>query len=425
MLKIRLKRKAFEGDKVLWILMALLGLASLVVVLSSTASMAYRKMGGDMSYFFLSQLFHLAVGFTIVWFTHKFDYSLYKERAGSLFLTGLILLILTFFIGVTINGASRWLEIPIIGVTFQPSDFLKIVLVLFLAKQLSRKEKVIDKIPILPSFKPRQWREHKQKNTDILLKTSLPILLPVVLSCALIVISNFSTAFMVFLCSIFMMIVARVRLQEILRLLGLAVVGGGLLIGVMSLSGFGRAETWKNRIVSYAGIDSYIGDEDADASTKMSSDQLQKEQARIAIASGGLLGKGPGNSTQRTNLPHSYSDFAYAFVVEEYGFLGAFFVMLLYLCVLFRAILIAGKTSDTFSALVVFGLGLTVVIQAMVNMNVSSTLGPVTGQPLPIISLGGSSLLFTCFALGIMLSVSRKIEQENEDKPNDTSAIID
>lgn len=409
--------RLFGGDRVLWVIIVALAIASLLVVYSSTASMAYRKAGGDTAHYFVNQLKFLLLGFGVIYIVHRINYQLYARFAKLAFVVALGFMLLTFFVGVNLNDASRWIRIPVIGLTFQPSDFLKVTLVMVLASALAQRQSVIAKIPIIPALTFSGWSNNRRKNLDILLKSTIPLLLPVVMACGAIFFSNFSTSAITFFTCWVMLYIGRVRVREMWRLVGIVMVTMVLALTFMTVAGIGRAETWTNRLKDFAGLRTEQTVEEA------SDDNLQVEQAKIAIASGGIFGKGPGNSTQRANLPHSYPDFAYAFIVEEYGIVGAFVVLVLYLWIFFRAILIFQRCGTAFPSLLVLGLGLMIVLQALFNMLVSVNLFPVTGQTLPLISLGGSSLLFTSLALGMILGVSRQIEEKSLDMPKSESLL--
>lgn len=410
--------RVFGGDRVLWVIIAVLSIASLLVVYSSTASMAYRKVGGDTSHYFMNQIKFLLLGFVVIYIVHRINYQLYARFAKLAFFVAIGFMLLTFFVGVNLNDASRWIRIPIIGLTFQPSDFLKVTLIMVLANALAQRQTVIAKIPIIPQLSIGAWRRNKNKNLDILLKTTIPLLLPVVVACGAIFFSNFSTSAITFFTCWGMLLIGRVKIRELMRLIGIVVVTMVCALTFMTVAGIGRAETWTNRLKDYVGIET-----EQAADGRSSNDNLQVEQAKIAIASGGIFGKGPGNSTQRANLPHSYSDFAYAFIVEEYGLIGALVVLVMYLWIFFRTILIFQRCGTAFPSLLVLGLGLMIVLQALFNMLVSVNLFPVTGQTLPLISLGGSSLLFTSLALGMILGVSRQIEEKSLDTPKNESLL--
>lgn len=408
----------FSGDKPLWAIIILLAIFSLLVVYSSTASMAYKNAGGNTAHYFFNQLFFILLGFTFMWGIHKINYQRLVPFYKLLFWFALVCLALTFVIGVNLNSASRWLRIPILGITFQPSDFVRVTLVGVLAQQLAKRQKVIDKIPILPALTLGEWRKDPHKNMEILLNTTLPLLGPVVLACGAIFFSNFSTAALTFVTCCVMLFIGRVRLKELFRLVSLVVVCVVAAIAVMYMFNIGRSHTWVNRL----GLgDALSGTEQVQIQSE--EDNLQKEQALIAIASGGIAGKGPGNSTQRSNLPHAYSDFAYAFIVEEYGLIGSCVILFLYLCIFFRGIVIFQRCATALPSLLVLGLSLMITLQALINMLVSVGFFPVTGQTLPLISLGGSSVVFTSMSLGIILGVSRQMKEQSLDQPKNESLL--
>ena len=399
----------FSGDRVLWVIIAILSIASLLVIYSSTASMAYRKAGGDTAHYFLQQLKFIVLGFAAMIAVHRIDYQRYARPRflSFVFVTALLFMLLTFFVGVNLNSASRWIRIPLIGVTFQPSDFLRIAPIAILARQLAKRQTNIHRMPLLPALTLRGWRKNPDKNFNILTNITIPVLGPIVIACAAIFISNFSTAAITFCTCLIMLYVGRVRVRELWR-----------LVALVYAFNIGRSHTWVNRL----GIGDMMSKTEQ-VKAQGEDDDLQQEQARIAIASGGLMGKGPGNSTQRSNLPHSYSDFAYAFIVEEYGLIGASLMLFLYLCIFFRGIVTFRRCGTAFPGLLVLGLCLMITFQAICNMLVSVCLFPVTGQTLPLVSLGGSSIVFTCLALGLILGISRQVKEESLDRPRKESLL--
>lgn len=412
--------KLFGGDKSLWSILVILAVASILVIYSSTASMAYKVMDGDTSHYLIRQIRFVLVGFLFTYIFHLFDYQFYLRIYKPLFAVTILIMSLTFFGGVNYNDASRWLRIPFTGFTFQPSDILKITLMIVLASQLAKRQKIIDRIPLLPSFHPGSWKRNSQRNMDILFNTTLPVLGPIALVCFLVLFSNFSTSAIIFIASLVVLIIGRVRWKEIARLLLITVVALVFSLLVFKMLGVGRVDTWVNRITSFAGI-TPKDETTADADKNDGADVFQVEQAKIAIASGWLLGKGPGKSTQRTNLPHPYSDYAYAFIIEEYGIAAAVFILWCYLWIFYRAIVIFRKCPKVFPSLMVLGLSLMITMQALVNMAVATDLLPVTGQTLPLISLGGSSLVFTSISLGMILGVSRQLQEQEEARQLETN----
>lgn len=403
------KRKLalFRGDRSLWIIIAVLCVVSMLVVYSATASMAYREVAGDTSHYLFRQFRFIVLGFFIIMVVHWIDYKSYAKYARVLFNVSVVLVILAYVVGVSLNEAPRWLRVPVIGLTFQPSDLLKITLVMVLAQQLGARQEIIDRIPILPSFSYGAWKRNPHKNLDIFMKTTKPLILPIVVACAVVLPANLSTSLILFAVSMVILVVGRVRRREIARLVMVAVFSLVVVVGVMKVFDIGRANVWVSRVTTY--VAPLVSG--ADGAQKDDDDDFQIEQARIAIASGGVFGKGPGNSTQRSQLPHPYSDFAYAFIVEEYGIFGASVVFVLYLWIFYRAGVVVRRCNRPSAALMVLGLALSITSQAFVNMAVSVGLLPVTGQTLPLISLGGSSVFFTCIAFGMILGISRESDE--------------
>ena len=406
--------KLFGGDKTLWIIFVLLGLISLLVVYSSTASLVYARTEINTWRELLGQLRFIVGGLLIVWLVHFIDIENYNRYARLLFLVSIVAMLLVFVpgIGQKINGAYRWIKIPVIGVTFQPSDFLKFSVMFILAQELAVRQKVIDKVKLLPSFIPGDWKKGKRrkKQMDILRTQTLPILFPVAMACGTILIFNFSTAALLFMTCLLMLIIGRVKGREIMRLLVVIIVALVLIIGAMKMLGIGRADTWLSRL----GIGDTPQTEQAASVRTTGGEYDQVEQAKIAIASGGLVGKGPGNSTQRTHLPLPYSDFAYAFITEEYGLAGAMVVLLLYLWLFANTVLVSRKCNTAFPNFLVLGLGLMIVMQAMTNMAVAVDIAPTTGQPLPLVSKGGTSIIFVSMAMGVIIGVSRQLEEKEK-----------
>lgn len=364
--------KYFKGDRIIWLIVILLSVVSLLAVYSSTGSLAYRYQGGNTAYYFLKQFGFLIAGLSVIFLAHLIPYKLYSPLASIMLYTAIPLQLITLVFGTSLNQASRWLVIPGLGITIQTSDFAKLALILFVARILSLRQNEVD------DFK----------------KTFLPIVIPAGILCLLILPANFSTAALLGLVCWIMMFVGRINLKYLLGFTGLGIVAVGLFVFIaLQTNTVSRVQTWKNRIENFS--------KGEDGSN------YQAEQSKIAIATGGLIGKGPGNSTQRNFLPHPYSDFIFSIIVEEYGIFGGGLVLLFYLILLFRAGVIVKKAQRTFPAFLTIGLTLMLVFQAFVNMAVAVNLIPVTGQPLPLVSMGGTSLLFTSVSVGIILSISR------------------
>ncbi len=369
--------KAIQGDKVIWIVVLLLSIFSLLAVYSSTGTLAYRYQGGNTEYYMLKHFIILFLGLFLMYLAHKVKYIYYSPVFKVALIVAIPLLFITLFYGLNLNEAKRVLPLPF-GLTFQTSDLAKLTLIMYLARLLTKK----------------------QNNIKDFKSAFVPIMLPVLLVVFLILPANLSTAAMLFATSVVLMYIGRVNIKYILSLMGIGIVA--LTIFVLVLMQLpddrqGRLWTWKNRVENYV---------------NGTGDNYQTEQAQIAIASGGLFGKLPGNSTQRNFLPHPYSDFIFAIIVEEYGLVGGSFVVLLYLILLFRAVVIVTKIPQTFGAFLSIGVAFSLVFQAMINMGVAVGLLPVTGQPLPLVSMGGTSIWFTSLSLGIILSVSKEIAKK-------------
>ncbi|MDB5201824.1 MAG: cell division protein FtsW [Ferruginibacter sp.] len=383
-----------RGDRVIWAIVIILTLASLLLVYSSTGSLAYRMSKSTESYLF-KQFAFIILGLLVIYWAHRVNYTLYSRIALILFLISIPLLLYTLLFGVQLNAGSRWIKLPVINMTFQTSDLAKLALFMYMSRQLSRKQQIIK------DFK----------------KGFLPIIIPVATICLLIAPANLSTAALIGGTSMMLMFIGRISTKHILATIGVALVPILLLISIAvstydkqtqetkklpAVLSIGRIPTWISR------IQTFVYSSKDDASEKL----YQINQAKIAIAKGGWLGKGPGNSEQRNFLPHSYSDFIYAIIIEEYGLLGGAAILLIYLLFLYRCIRIYKKCPYAFGAFLALALSFTLVIQAIANMGVNVNLFPNTGVTLPLVSMGGSSFLFTCLSIGIILSVSRNVEQQ-------------
>ena len=387
-----------KGDRVIWAIVVILTLVSLLVVYSSTGSLAYKYSKSTESYLF-KQFAFIILGVILIYFAHRVNYTIYSRVALILFFIAIPLLIYTYFFGTTLNEGSRWIKLPVINMTFQTSDLAKLALFMYLSRQLSKKQKVIK------DFK----------------KGFLPIIIPVAIICLLIAPANLSTAMLVAGTSFMLMFIGRVNTKHILLTIAIALVPIMILFLVAvkyydkeegkskDLPAFfssGRVPTWISR------IQTFVYSRKGDGNEK----SYQINQAKIAIASGGWLGRGPGNSNARNFLPHSYSDFIFAIILEEYGLLGGAFIIFIYLLFLYRCIRLYRKCPFAFGAFLALALSFTLVIQAIANMGVNVNVFPNTGVTLPLVSMGGSSFLFTCLSIGIILSVARNVEQMESPK---------
>lgn len=356
--------KHLQGDPMIWMVVFALSIFSVMVVYSATGTLAFKRMTNPESYL-INHSFLLLMGLAAMWVAHKVDYRYYSKISRLMLWVSVPLLIFTFTNGTTLNEASRWIVIPVINKSFQPSDLASLALITSLASMLSKR----------------------QQNIEDFKESLIPILIWSGVICGLIALTNLSSAILLFVTCMLLMFIGRVPVKYLAML-----VFVGALSGVLAVQFGVRGETAKSR------IESFFNKEEL---------PYQAKHARVAIATGGIAGKGPGQSQQRNVLPHPYSDFVYAIIIEEYGMAGGVSVLLLYLVLLYRGMRTAYNSERAYGGLLSAGLSFAIVLQAMVNMGVVVGLGPVTGLPLPLISMGGTSLLFTGIALGIILSVSR------------------
>ncbi|MDR6940463.1 FtsW/RodA/SpoVE family cell cycle protein [Mucilaginibacter pocheonensis] len=361
-----------KGDRWIWLIVILLSVISLLAVYSSTGTLAYKR-GVGVESILMKHLAMVVGGIALMYISHKLDYRYYAGISKIMMIVTIPLLLYTLVFGSNINNASRWINIPVIGLSFQTSDLAKLALITYLARTLSRK----------------------QENIKDVKESFLPIMGSVCLVFILIALANLSTALMLFGVSILLLIIGRISIKQIAVVCG---AGFLLLMGVLFLGP--RRHMYATRVSTFLHPDQAKPDK-----------SFQSDHAKIAIASGGLFGKGPGNSTERNYLPESYSDEIYAIIIEEYGLVGGFALIGIYLFLLYRCIKIVTKAPKAFGALLACGLSFSLSIQAFANMAVAVGLGPVTGVPLPFVSMGGTSILFTSVAFGIILSVSRDIEE--------------
>lgn len=368
-----------KGDKAIWLIVALLGILSTLAVYSAAGSMAFAQHDGNTEYYLIRQAAFILLGLGVMYMCYRLHYMFYSRISAVAILLVIPLLLYTIFFGPEINEARRWIMIPWIDMTFQTSDFAKLVLIIFIARSISKRQDVIKDF----------------KNAFV------PIIIPVTLVCMLIVPADLSTGALLFVTCLLMMFIGRVSLKYIALLLLMGVVAMLLILLIGQVfDGVVRIDTWISRINEFLYTDG----------------GHQIEQSKIAIANGGLFGVGPGNSFQRHYLPYPYADFIYAIICEEYGVVGGAIVLGLYLWLLFRCIGIVTKCPKAFGAILAMGLCLNLVIQAFANIMVSVHLLPVTGLTLPLVSMGGTSILFTCMSLGIILSVSRYVEEARENQ---------
>lgn len=412
--------KIQKGDRVIWIVALILGVISLIVVYSATSALAVAKYDGNTGRVVMKHLGMLLFGFLMMIGASRVNYKRYAKIALLLLIPCMALLLYTLVFGRNINDASRSINLG--GFSFQPSEMAKIILITYLARQIIMMEGSVYR------FK------------DFLIKLAAPILLTV----ALIFSENLSTAVILIAVCMVLLFIGRVRFLHIMALMGFCVIGMGAYLGLdaaktgmqnrrgmkAQLEAVARGEASdeykekQNRIQTWANRLKTMG-EDKGKVDPFDDQHMQRTYADIAVASSSIFGKGPGKSAQRNFLPHPYSDFIYAIIVEEYGLIGGFIVLLLYVILFTRVLRIVIKRPLTFGALMAFGLGFLVILQAMINMGVSIGLLPVTGQPLPLVSMGGTSLMATGLIIGMILSVTRSMEDEEMNKEQEIQAITE
>lgn len=374
--------KYLHGDRVVWVVSLLLALLSIPIVYSSSSQLSYKFQDGNTEAYLMKHVFILCIGFFLMIYIHNKQFKYFSRLSQIAIIGSAILLFVTLLIGTNVNSASRW----ILG--FQPSDLAKIALIVYLARQLTLYKNEFKK------FKP----------------FAIKILAPIAIICGLILPANFSTALMLFIDCMILVFVANIPFKYIGATIGLALAGFCLLLllGMAFPRLLPRANTWTSRIEAWVG-----GENLEDAADK----NYQSNLAQSAIAEGGLFGSGPGKGKTKHVLPSAWADYVFPSFVEEYGsLLGGVTLILLYLIMLFRIIRIAMKAENQFGQLMVVGLGFSIVFQAFLNMGVGVSLLPVTGQPLPMVSMGGTSILFTCLALGMILSVSTTVYTNKEER---------
>ena len=388
--------RVFEGDRTLWTIFWVLISISILVVYSSTAKMTY-DVGSNMSLFdaLQKQMMYVMMAIMLIFVVHKIDYKVYMRWSYILYLIFVACTIATYFVGVNINDSARWLKIGFF--TFQPSEGLKITTILMLARAMESRQAVINNIKILPTtlkFKSKEFKEIFWNNT-------VPLIGPVVVSCGVILPAHTSSAAIVFITSLIMLYIGRVHIKQIMKFFLVVFSAGMLGILTMVMLDAGRIDTAKNRITKWT----HEWTHESTATTI--NDISDTQRALIAIREGGIVGKGAGQSTSRVLVTHPESDYAYAFFISEYGVIAGLILILLYIWLFFRAMDIGQQCRTPFPTLMTLGLGLLITGQALLHILVQVNFMPETGQTLPFISRGGSSLLFSTLALGMIISVSR------------------
>jgi cell division protein FtsW len=390
---MKLRLDNIKGDRMIWAIVALLAIFSFLPVYSAASNLAYTGGNGQTFGYFVKHFVHLFLGFSIIYGIHKIPYRYFRGLSMVMFPVILILLVVTLLQGTTIAGAnaSRWIRIPVVGFTFQPSTLAALVLMVYVARYLS-----------------------KNFEENITFKSSmLNLWLPVFIVLVLILPANFSTAAIIFFMIIVLVFLGGYPIRYLAAIVGMAIMG--LMFFIMIAKLFpeampNRVDTWNSRIEHFL-------------DNKDTAEDYQIEKAKIAIATGSFYGLGPGKSVQKNFLPQSSSDFIFAIIIEEYGLIGGVFLILLYSLLLFRIVVVAQKADSVFGKLTTIGVGLPIIFQALINMGVAVELFPVTGQTLPLISSGGTSIWVTCLAIGIILSVSAKREEIRNQSGDEQSPL--
>ncbi len=366
-----------EGDRYIWLIMICLAIFSILSVYSASGTLAFRNHSGQTEIYLFRHSVLILMGLGLMVLASRANYRIYSRLAQILLWVSVPLLLITLIFGSDINDARRWITVPVIHISFQTSDLAKVALIMYVARFLSRR----------------------QEDVKDFYRGYLPIILIITLLTLLIAIADLSSAAVLFATSLLLLFIGRVRLRYIAATVAVAAFAFAfMLLLAYQFPHVGRLGTWKSR------IESFVSSEQQPA--------YHVQQSKIAIAEGGIFGKGPGNSIQKNFLPNSFSDYIFSVIIEEYGLLGAGFLIFLYLAFLYRSVKIVIRSPGTFGALLAAGLAFSLVIQALVNMAVAVDLLPSTGLPLPLVSMGGTSLWFTGLAVGIILSVSRQSDKE-------------
>ncbi|MFA6770323.1 MAG: FtsW/RodA/SpoVE family cell cycle protein [Bacteroidales bacterium] len=375
-----------RGDKVIWVIVLLLCFISIVAVYSSSSALAYKEQKSTI-YFLFRQMRFVIFGVTALYICYKIPLGWYRMLSYFSLFVSILLLVATFFFGSKLNEAERWIRI--FGISFQPAEFAKIAVILFLAKVMEDRS--------LETFK----------------EFALWVVAPVTLVLLLILYGSISTGLLLGGVSVLLLIIAGIKWKHLLKTALIGTIGIAFIILLhFSFGFFPRVETAINRIKTFTTEQTINNTMTPLEKQKVLDKTFQADMAKIAVASAGITGKGPGKSTQRNLLPHPYSDFIYAVIIEEWGLLGALSILILYIFFFTRSIMIAKACTTTFTSVMVIGLALLITSQAMLHICVNLGLLPVTGHTLPLVSLGGTSLIIMSGAFGMILSVSRTIEGE-------------
>lgn len=391
-------KRLFGGDRVLWVIIIALMAISLLVVYSSTAKMAYMPNSDSSTTAFLrKQIFLLIACVVVIFFSHRINCEFYRCISKYFFWGGVLLTLAAYFVGVKTNDAARWINV--FGFHLQPSEMLKVGVIMYLSRVLAEKQNVIHKLRIVPSMFPWRWSDPKQRR--ILKEGAIPIFFPIIVACAVILPAHTSSALLVGALSLVMLYIGRVRWKELARIVGWAAVAFSIYLCM----GLGRSDTAEGRLSTWWRLWT------ENRTEVMAKDLTDTERSMIAIHNGGIMGRGAGQSAVRVEMTHPESDYAFAFFVEEYGFVMSMILVALYVWIFFRATDIFDKCPKKFPSMLALGVALLMTSQALLHIMVTVNILPETGQTLPMISRGGSSLIFTALALGMILSVSRQTEE--------------
>lgn len=401
----------FAGDKALWVVIIILLIYSLFVVYSTTAYDPALNANQELT----KQLLFIGIGMTGFFLMQSLHPRTYRPLIKLLYWASIALTVIMI---VMYSGSNAARSLEIAGFDFQPFELLKVSVILLLADRLARRQKNIDKIDLLPSLRIRDWKENPQKQKLTILEHTLPVLGPVALACCITIIISNSTTFIIAISCLLMLFIGRIRGEDIRRLFIIAIVVGIPAILILG----GRLDTAGGRIAGYSPNllrkSVQVESDGKEYYVRPDHELDQTMYAKMSIASGGLTGKGPGQSTNRY-LQEADKDMAYAFLIEEYGLLfGGAIILLAFLIMFYRGMEIFRKCGTAFPGLAVLGLVTAIVLQAFLHMMVSVSLLPVTGQQLPIISKGGSSLVFTLASLGLVMGISARANNGTLDKKN-------
>lgn len=405
-------RKVFVGDAGVWMLTFALILCSLIAIYSSTLSAAYTEQKGDFNFYLINQIKMIGLGFIVMIIIRFIPIKLYKRYSTLIFVFCIFAMILTLAVGVEINGAKRWLNI--FGFSVQTSDFFKIGLFIYLSSVMWKMRENINEMVFIPIRELFEYKKNKDKIIEIITKNSIPLFAPIAIGCVLIMTQNMSTALILGILCLLFLLIGGVRIREIGKTILIALVAIILSLMVMKAAGASRYATWEGRVVEFFAGDDPLYDSEGKVKKAYILKDSQRIQSDIAIANGMIFGVGVGEGVQRSNLPNAYSDFIFSVIIEEWGLTWGIVLMCLYMWMFYRTTQIAKKCGDSFQALLCLSMGLLFCGSAFAHIAVCVGIFPVTGLTLPMISHGGTSIIFSFCILGIIQKIS--YEQTMEEK---------